>query len=88
MIGDNSFSILNIYNDNTKGTMNIFINDNNAENITATLYDVMGRQVNNVSMTTVKGTNQIEFNSENLPKGIYLISISNNNQSLSGKIAN
>jgi hypothetical protein len=77
-----------MYTDNTKGTMNVYINDNSAENITAVLYDVMGRELFNQSVQTVKGINQIEFNSENLPKGIYLISISNNTQRLSGKIAN
>ncbi len=86
-IGDNGFNIVNINNDNTKGIINIYLNDNSSEKVSAVVYDVLGNQMQNTSIITAKGINHIEVNSDQFAKGVYFISISNNSQRLTGKIA-
>ena len=57
----------------------VTFNDNEGEYFQLSIYDLMGREVMEQNILSVKGSNAIELNTSTLPDGIYIISLPVNN---------
>ena len=64
-----------VYPNPSNGLINVRYDIKNNSNVTFNLYDVIGRQVKTFSENAVSGENNLNFNSSELPSGIYFLQI-------------
>lgn len=69
----------------SQSSQNIFISFNEVSNSTIAVFNVIGQEVYKVS-ENFKSEEKISFSTSNLPRGVYLVSISNNVSSYSKKV--
>ncbi len=82
---DNEFGLISAYDDGT-GNMNIAFTAGDGDLYTATLYDIQGRLMIEESGRTYAGTNQVKLNVANYARGIYMLTLRNEQKAISKRV--
>jgi len=81
-----SKEIFNIHNIQNEGAnVQVYFDNVNEGNVTATIYDINGQQVSQTFISAQKGYNSINLNATQLNRGFYIINLTNGNQQVSKK---
>ena len=70
----------------TPGTWEVVFNSNTEEELTATLYDITGKLMRTVEVTSQNGMNTFRMDLNNFSKGIYIISLNNGVERITTKV--
>ncbi len=84
-IPENGLEIIKVYGD-INGVINLTVNDNTNEMLSIAILDILGNRIGSQTINAIKGGNYIQIKPENLPQGVYFISVSNTAKRLTSKL--
>jgi hypothetical protein len=82
----NDLEIVNTISDFENSSIRVFVNDEFIEKLEYRITDMLGKTVASGSQNSVEGVNEIKVDASKLSRGIYSVSIGNENNLLSKKI--